>query len=41
VEQFNLVNLDDITALDAGTIEMEGGAEKAPPPEEDPEEPMP
>ncbi len=37
VEQYNLVNLGDITAFDAGSIEMEGGVEKAPPPEEDPE----
>lgn len=41
VQQYNIANLGDMTAFDAGTIEMEGGAEKAPPPEEDPETPTP
>ena len=41
VEQYSIANLGEITALDAGAIEMEGGAEKAPPPEEDPEAPTP
>ena len=37
VEQYSIANLGEITAFDAGAIEMEGGAEKAPPPAEDPE----
>jgi hypothetical protein len=41
VEQYSVSNLGEITAFDAGTIEMEGGVEKAPPPEEDPETPTP
>jgi len=41
VEQYSVSNLGDITAFDAGTIEMEGGVEKTPPPEEDPEPPTP
>jgi len=39
VEEYVLTGLGDITAFDAGTIEMEGGAEKPAPPEE--EEPGP
>jgi len=41
VEQYSLSNLDRIAAFDAGTIEMEGGAEKLPPPEEEIPEPSP
>jgi hypothetical protein len=41
VEQYSVSNLGEITAFDAGTIEMEGGVEKTPPPEEDPEAPTP
>jgi hypothetical protein len=41
VEEYGITNLGEITALNAGTIDMEGGAEKAPPPEEDPEIPTP
>ena len=41
VEQYSVSNLGEITAFDAGAIEMEGGVEKTPPPEEDPEPPTP
>jgi len=41
VQQYRLGNLADITAFDAGTIEMEGGAEKPPPPEQEVAEPTP
>ena len=41
VEQYSVSNLGEITAFDAGAIEMEGGVEKTPPPEEDPELPTP
>lgn len=41
VEQYKLTNLGDITAFDAGTIEMEGGAEKPAPPEEEVPDPTP
>ena len=41
VEQYGIGNLGDITAINAGTIEMEGGTEKMPPAEEDPESPTP
>ena len=37
VEQYGITNLGEITAINAGTVEMEGGSEKAPPPDEDPE----
>jgi len=39
VEEYALTGLGDIASFDAGTIEMEGGAEKPAPPEE--EEPAP
>ena len=41
VEEYALTNLGDITAFDAGTIEMEGGAEKPAPPEEEEAAPTP
>lgn len=41
VEQYGIENLGEITAINAGTIEMEGGTEKLPPPAEDPETPTP
>jgi len=41
VEEYSLTGLADMAAFDAGTIEMEGGAEKAPPPGEDQPEPSP
>lgn len=41
VEEYALTGLGDITAFDAGTIEMEGGAEKPAPPEEDESAPTP
>lgn len=41
VEEFALRDLGEITAFDAGTIEMEAGAEKPAPPEEDPVLPTP
>jgi len=41
VEQYDISNLGQIAAFDAGTIEMEGGTEKVPPPEEEVPEPSP
>lgn len=41
VEQYRLSNLDRIAAFDAGAVEMEGGAEKLPPPEEEIPDPSP
>ncbi|MFM8684237.1 MAG: hypothetical protein ACKOEG_10760 [Chthoniobacterales bacterium] len=41
VEQYDIANLGKIAAFDAGTIEMEGGTEKVPPPEEEVPEPSP
>ncbi|MFM8459185.1 MAG: hypothetical protein ACKOB0_09630, partial [Chthoniobacterales bacterium] len=41
VEQYDIANLGQIAAFDAGTIEMEGGTEKVPPPEEEVPEPSP
>lgn len=41
VEEYKLTHLGDITAFDAGTIEMEGGAEKPAPPEEEDPDPTP
>jgi hypothetical protein len=41
VEEYGISNLGQIAAFDAGTIEMEGGTEKMPPPEEEIPEPSP
>ena len=41
VEQYDISNLGQIAAFDAGTIEMQGGAEKPAPPEEEIPEPSP
>jgi len=41
VEEYSLANLGEMASFDAGTIEMEGGAEKAPPPGEAEPEPSP
>lgn len=41
VEEYKINRLGNITSFDAGTIEMEGGAEKPAPPEEEIPEPSP